>query len=179
VDAAIALGCANVSLCPGHSLKEQGKANAMRSLTKSVHELTKYANDNGVVLFMEPAHPFETDLLLTVQDTIEFIETNNFDGMGICMDTGHCHINGEPLADTVKEISDHDIPMHIHIDDNGGYSDDHLIPGEGTIDYPPFFKALNEIKYTGFITAELGWKYTADPDQAVDTCLVNLKNLEK
>lgn len=179
IDAALKLGCNKVSLCPGHSLHHQGKANAMKVLVKSSREIMDYANDKGVKIFMEPAHAFETDLLLTVAQTIDFIQTYNMDGMGVCLDTGHCHVNGESLAESLKDIHAQKIPLHVHIDDNHGSSDDHLIPGEGNIDFVPFFKALKEIGYDGFVTAELGWKYTQDPDAAIEKCLVNLKKYSK
>ncbi len=59
------------------------------------------------------------------------------------------------------------VPLHIHIDDNTGDSDAHMIPGEGSINYKSFVQALKGINYQGFVSAELGFQYTLEPDAAV------------
>jgi sugar phosphate isomerase/epimerase len=41
-----------------------------------------------------------------------------------------------------------------------------MIPGEGGIDYAPFISTLEEVGYRGFLSAELGFQYTLDPDAA-------------
>ncbi len=38
---------------------------------------------------------------------------------------------------------------------------------EGNIDFKPFVEALKEIDYQGFVSGELGFGYTLDPDTAV------------
>ena len=95
--------------------------------------------------------------------------------LGICLDTGHTHVNGEDPAQAVRELKD--IPLHIHIDDNNGDSDAHMIPGAGSIDYAPFVSALRDIGYQGFVSAELGFQYTLDPDPAVTTTLAALNGM--
>ena len=85
--------------------------------------------------------------------------------LGICLDTGHANVNGEDLAQVVCDLKG--VPLHIHIDDNNGDSDAHLIPRDGSIDYQPFVRALQEINYQGFVSAELGFQYTLEPGAAV------------
>jgi len=161
-------GCNKVSICPGHTLFGQGYDNGMEVLADSVGELLKFAEEKKVLLFMEPAHRFETDLIVTVEDGIRFIKTYGFDELGIVLDTGHCFVNKESLPDCIKMLKG--TPYHIHIDDNGGQSDDHKVPGEGGICFEPFLQALVEDGYKGYLTAELGWGYTTDPDAAVFKC---------
>jgi sugar phosphate isomerase/epimerase len=86
------------------------------------------------------------------------------DRLGICLDTGHAAVNRENLAQSVRALKG--VRLHVHVDDNGGESDAHMIPGEGGIDYTPFVEALEEIGYVGFLSAELGFQYTLDPDTA-------------
>ncbi len=164
ITASLSLGCKNVSLCPGHTLYGQGYERGMEALAASVKELWEFAGEKGATLLMEPAHAFETDLIVTVADCVRFIKNYSFDGMGIVLDTGHCFVNKESLVDCVSLLED--IPFHIHLDDNAGLSDDHKIPGEGNIGFVPFLKALQEIGYDGFLTLELGWGYTPEPDAA-------------
>ena len=73
---------------------------------------------------------------------------NDLDGanVGICMDVGHAFIMGD-LADAIEACSGHLITTHLH--DNNGKSDDHLAPGEGSIDWPLALMSLQKIGYDG------------------------------
>ncbi len=51
------------------------------------------------------------------------------------------------LADAIEACSGHLITTHLH--DNNGKSDDHLAPGEGSIDWPLALMALQKIGYDG------------------------------
>ncbi len=158
------LGCHKVSICPGHTLCGQGYENGVMQLRKSVQELHDFAHKKDVILFVEPAHRFESDLILTIKEGIDFISELDLDNLGIVMDTGHCHVNNESLTECISLLSNTN--FHIHIDDNHGESDDHKIPGEGNINFLPFLKELKGIGYKGYLTVELGWNYTQEPDKA-------------
>lgn len=168
-------GCNKVSLCPGHTLFGQGHENGMRALAESVKELLAFARQKQVLLLMEPAPPLESDLIATVDDGIKFIQDYGFQDLGIALDTGHCFVNKESLASCVLSLKN--IPFHIHIDDNSGRSDEHKIPGEGEIRFEPFLTALLQEKYDGFLTAELGWEYTAEPGAAARQCKIAYDSL--
>ncbi len=53
--------------------------------------------------------------------------------IGICLDFGHAHLDGD-LVDAIEIVSGHLASLHVH--DNRGRADDHLVPFEGTIDWP-------------------------------------------
>ena len=157
-------GCKKVSICPGHTLYGQGYENGMEQLSTSIRELHKFAFEKDVILLIEPAHSFESDLILTIKDGVDFISRLGLDNLGIAMDTGHCYIHKESLIECISLLKD--FPYHIHIDDNHGISDDHKIPGEGKINFLPFFSELKKNGYDGFLTVELGWNYIMEPDLA-------------
>jgi len=175
--ASLRLGCDKVSLCPGHTLYGQGYGNGMKQLTSSLDELVEFASGKNVSLLLEPAHRYESDLIITIEDGVRLINDQGYDNLGIVMDTGHCYVNKEPLGDCVSLLKD--IPFHIHLDDNFGKSDDHLVPGEGSICFIPFLNALNESGYDGYLTFELGWGYTADPDAAAYQSKKALESIER
>jgi fructoselysine 3-epimerase len=166
IETSLSLGCKKVSLCPGRTLYGQGYIKGMEALNASVSELVDYAVKKDVLLLLEPAHMLESDLVLTVEEGATFIESGKYENMGIALDTGHCNVNKESLVDAVFLLTKKQIPMHIHLDDNNTLGDQHKIPGEGTIDFVPFLKALIETGYNGFLTVELGFDYTANPDAA-------------
>lgn len=165
IDNAIKFGAPYVSLCPGMTLQGEEVQIGWRQLRRSFEELLDYAAGKDVTLLIEPAHKYESTLILTVDDGLRMIDEIGSDQLGILLDTGHAHVNGEDLAQVVHKLKD--MPLHIHIDDNNGSSDAHLIPGEGNIDFAPFAQALRDIDYGGFVSAELGFGYTSDPDAAV------------
>ena len=166
IDNALKVGSPYVSLCPGMTLYGQSIAEGWAQLRRSFVELLDYVEGKDVVLVIEPAHAAESTLILTVADGLRMIEEIGSEQLGILLDTGHAHVNGEDLAEVVYRLKD--VPFHIHIDDNHGDSDAHLTPGEGSIDFAPFVKALQEIDYQGFVSCELGFGYTLDPDPAVE-----------
>jgi len=177
IDTSLALGCKKVSLCPGHTLYGQGYDMGMKQLTASLDELVEYALKKDVLLLLEPAHMLESDLILTIEEGARLIENRQYQNMGIALDTGHCHVNKESLVDSLYILVKKKIPLHIHLDDNNTLSDQHKIPGEGTINFVPFFQTLLETGYDGFLTVELGFDYTANPDAAAYQSKKNVLSL--
>jgi sugar phosphate isomerase/epimerase len=51
-------------------------------------------------------------------------------------------------------VSEHLIATHVH--DNHGRSDDHLMPFDGTIDWPASLTAVQKIGYDGTLLFEVG-----------------------
>jgi fructoselysine 3-epimerase len=166
IDTSFRLGCKKVSLCPGRTLFGQGYTKGMQDLVASLDQLVDYSLKRDVLLLLEPAHMYESDLIMTVEDGVRLIKEQKYPNMGIALDTGHCHVNKESLTDCLLIMKLNNIPFHIHLDDNNGLSDQHKIPGEGIINFIPFLQVLNNSGYDGFLTVELGFDYTVDPDAA-------------
>lgn len=82
--------------------------------------------------------------------------------VGVCCDTGHCHIRQYNLlggagdtdspAQAVRRIGSRLKALHVH--DNMGWGDDHIAPLYGTIDWLDFMRALGEIHYAHSFTFE-------------------------
>ena len=72
--------------------------------------------------------------------------------VGICLDFGHAHIDGD-LVDAIETVSEHLVATHVH--DNRGRTDDHLVPFDGTIDWPAALTALQKVGYDGALMLEL------------------------
>jgi len=76
---------------------------------------------------------------------------------GICLDFGHAHIDGD-VVDAIETVSEHLIATHVH--DNAGRSDDHLLPFDGTIDWPSALTAVQKIGYDGPLMLEINARGT-------------------
>ena len=81
------------------------------------------------------------------------------DRVGVCLDLGHAHIQGDVLA-AIRDTSDRLI--HVHASDNRAERDDHLVPGRGTIPWKRVFALLSETGFPGPVTVELRDSVGAD-----------------
>ncbi|MEM2888969.1 MAG: sugar phosphate isomerase/epimerase family protein [Candidatus Bathyarchaeia archaeon] len=177
IDTAIQLNSPYLSLCPGMVIYGEDLKKGWNQLRKSIMELLEYSSKYDLTLLIEPAHATESNLIRTVEEGLRIVKEIGSERLGILLDTGHAYLNGEDLTEAVRTLNKNDIPFHIHIDDNNGDSDSHMIPGEGSIDFKPFADTLKEIDYQGFVSAELGFQYTLNPDQAVKETLRFLKKI--
>jgi sugar phosphate isomerase/epimerase len=87
-----------------------------------------------------------------VSSLVHFIEAAVDADVGICLDFGQAHLEGE-LVDTIEVVSEHVIAAHVH--DNRGRFDDHLVPLDGTIDWPAALTALQKIGYDDTLMFEI------------------------
>jgi sugar phosphate isomerase/epimerase len=84
---------------------------------------------------------------------VHFIETElESRSAGICLDFGHAHMDGD-LIDAVETVSGHLVTTHVH--DNRGRTDAHLLPFEGTIDWPGAMTAIQKVGYDGTLVLEI------------------------
>ncbi len=80
-----------------------------------------------------------------IGDLLEMIEPLG-DGVGVCIDAGHSNANGASAADEVRAAGGKLLAVHIH--DNDGRGEDlHWFPGRGTVDWPAFLAALDEVGF--------------------------------
>jgi sugar phosphate isomerase/epimerase len=120
---------------------------------RSLDELHRVAEPLGVQLAIEVI-PNE---LSRAGSLVHFID-EDLDGLdgravGVCLDFGHAHIDGD-LIDAIETVSEHFATTHVH--DNRGRSDDHLVPFEGTIDWPSALTAVQKVGYDGPLIFEIG-----------------------
>lgn len=73
--------------------------------------------------------------------------------VGFCLDTGHLNLAGGNPAETIKLYGDRLLAVHLH--DNHGLTDEHLLPGKGGIDFNVIKTALQEISFGGAYNFEL------------------------
>jgi sugar phosphate isomerase/epimerase len=108
---------------------------------RSIEELQRTAQPLGVQIAVEVI-PNELSRAASI---VHFVEAD-LDGVGICLDFGHAHLDGD-VIDAVETVSEHLIATHAH--DNRGRSDDHLLPFDGTIDWAATLLALQKVGYDG------------------------------
>jgi sugar phosphate isomerase/epimerase len=123
--------------------------NSRDAARRSLDELQQLAKPLGVTIALEVI-PNE---LSRAGALVYFIETELEDrGAGICLDFGHAHMEGD-LVDAVETVSGHLVTTHVH--DNRGRTDDHLLPFDGTIDWPGAMTAIQKVGYDGTLLFEV------------------------
>lgn len=115
-----------------------------------VRKLLPTAVENGVTVLSENLLWGASIDPRVIADTVRAVDHPNF---GWCFDTGHAHCNGVSVS-VLREVSV--IPLSLHIQDNSGAPgrDEHLLPGDGTIDWYLFLDVLKEIGYRGDLVLE-------------------------
>ena len=74
-------------------------------------------------------------------------------GIGICWDTGHGNISGQPQFDSITAIGER-LRM-VHLNDNHDEDDIHLAPFLGTIKWEKAMSALRKVGYKGSLNLEV------------------------
>lgn len=164
IDTAAALGAPVVSVCPGHTLYGQTVEDGLARLSDSLSAIAEFAAGKNVRVAIEPADKYETDLLSTCAASLKLVNQLGYANLGVLLDNGHAYVVGEPAEEAVSLLGNK--LFHVHIDDNNGLRDQHLVPGEGSFNFPSFIMALHRAGYGGLLGVELGWDYTIDPDPA-------------
>lgn len=83
-----------------------------------------------------------------------FIKSLNSGRVKICLDIGHLAVTGLEPADVIKGLNNN-LLAALHMHDNYGITDQHLLPYMGKIDWDSVANALKTIEYKGDITLEL------------------------
>jgi sugar phosphate isomerase/epimerase len=151
IEAAVRLGCGVVVLHLGlpRGQKIPPGDNDARAMRRSLESVVAAADTAGIKLALEviPNDLSTPDALLgLLGGDLELGST------GVCLDFGHAHIlGGAPEA--AEALSGHVITTHVH--DNDGRDDIHLVPFQGTIDWPMTLMAMWKIGYQGPLVFEV------------------------
>ena len=137
-----------------------------------------YAKKAGIELAIEnggmPNNPYSRlDELSTL--------VSEFEGVGIAFDVGHAYLRERKfgvkkpekrIAKAVRNMREK--LLHVHVHDNDGQEDGHLVPGKGKIDFRPIFSALRSVGYQRMLIAEL-W----DPKEPIQTAREGMKGIKR
>jgi sugar phosphate isomerase/epimerase len=119
------------------------------AMLRSVEAIRKLTVGAGVQLALEviPNALSRPDAIVRLLE--EDLPSN---GAGVCLDFGHAHLMGD-VIDAVELVAGHLITTHVH--DNKRQKDDHLVPFEGTIDWPSALMAVQKVGYEGTLVFEV------------------------
>jgi len=140
-----------VSFWSGTPVDDVPPSMHMARLVEACHRLCDFAEGRNVRLAFEP----EPGMFLDTMD--KFAELHgrvNRQNFGLTLDVGHLQCNGElPIGDHIRRWRQW--LWNVHIEDMKRGVHDHLMFGEGEIDFANVFQALHEINYQHGVYVEL------------------------
>ena len=140
-------------------------------LTESwlVEALRECAKENeNVKLIIEPINRYESDLICTVQESMELLEKVEYQNVGLLLDSFHMNIEEPSIYNSIRLAKER--LYHFHIADSNRW-----YPGAGHLDFPKIMDTLRQINYNGFVSAEI--LPQPDPDVAAKRTVDYMRNL--
>lgn len=125
------------------------QAAGRETFARSLHLAHEIAGDQGLEVVLEPLHRGETDLINSIGEAVEFLDTHDLVDVRVVADLFHIMLEDEPL-DAVRAHAGR--IGHAHIADAGRRP-----PGQGDWPLAEFLSALRDGAYGGNVTIECTW----------------------
>ena len=162
LDFAREIGAANISITSGRTLGGMPPSKAANQFIESMKPILDKADSTGVNVGIE----CEPGLFLEyVAELRDWIDRLNHPRFGANLDIGHSVVAGESIPEAVNLLAGR--IWNMHVEDLPGRKHYHMIPGEGTLDWPALRSALREIHYDRYLTVEL-YTHTQKPQEAAE-----------
>jgi len=153
-----------VGLIRGQKAGTAGEKTALQRLAESLIECAQ--STPGVRLAIEPINRYETELLNTVDSTLDFIDSLRQPSIGLLVDTFHMNIEEASLPKSIERAGNR--IFHVHVADSNRW-----YPGAGHIDFKKVIASLTRCRYQGFISAEI--LPLPDPDTSAANAIIHMR----
>jgi len=140
-----------------------------------IRRIADYAGRHGVMLAVENMR----DTVWLLDRVIDEVGDNPAkSNVGVCIDIGHAHLSRD--AGTGQEVVSNYLDryaaqlVHLHLHGNHGDRDEHLVPGQGTVDWPRVLATLGRIGFQGTAVLE-SHQADVDPEVGIERGLAFLE----
>lgn len=111
----------------------------------------EYAGKRNVHLGFEPEPGMFIDRMTRFDELSSRLKARQ---LQLTLDVGHLHCLGEwPISDVIRQWGDQ--LVNVHLEDMKANVHEHLMFGDGEMDFPPIFAAFRAIGYRGGVHVEL------------------------
>ena len=156
IEASAYLGIKNIVVHSGYA-KGMSKEETFKQNLSFYQELLLYAEKYNINILTENFNKmcskdyYWIDSAETIKELVDYI---NHPLLKVCWDAGHGNLQELPQDKAISLLGDDLVALHIQ--DNFGYSDDHLMPFLGTLNIDSLMHGLLDIGYKGYFTFEAG-----------------------
>jgi len=151
IDLAAELESGVVSFWSGILRDDASEEAAMERLVEALRPVIEHAEARGVRLAFEPEPGMFIDTFDRFAELDQRINHPLFD---LTVDLGHVHcLESEPVAHYIERWGPR--IANIHIEDMEKGVHEHLMFGDGTMDFPPIIEALKRVGHQGGLHVEL------------------------
>lgn len=162
IDVAVELRSDCVSLWSGALQHGDSREDGVRRLVEGLGAVLDYAQRRQMPLGFEPEPGMLIDTTTAFEQLRRQIESPL---LRLTLDIGHLHCLGEwPIAKVIRRWGEQ--IENIHIEDMNVGVHEHLMFGQGDIDFPPVVAALAEVGYDGPLHVELSRHSHVGPEAA-------------
>jgi protein FrlC len=164
IDIAAGLECRQVLITPGYGYFEKPKKDAWRLCAESLAELSAYAADAGVILFLECLLSTTSNVLNKSRDIAEMIRQVDSSVLFAMLDVNQMADAGETVRDYIGAFGDK--LRHVHFID--GEPNGHLALGDGNLPLERYISELQKADYGGVCSLEIcDRRYYKQPEKAL------------
>jgi len=164
LDAAKLIGSKYCMFACNHPGYGRNKEDVKRLFIQNMKVLAKHAEEIGQTIILEPVTPYEGTILVTSDDLLWAVNEVNSPMVKGMLDLVCPLIAREPVIEYFHKLGKN--ICHIHFIDAMIDSEDHLIPGDGQMDFPGIVNMLKEVGYDGYLSLELFSRYETEPEFA-------------
>ena len=127
---------------------ESSSGQKIEAAMTSLEHLRAFAKPLGVQVVVENI----PNDLSTPEGLVELLHAAHFTDIGVCLDVGHAHMAPGVMHafETLK-----DVIRTTHIHDNHGERDEHLWPGNGTIEWKETMELLRSAQHVPALVLEI------------------------
>lgn len=127
---------------------------ATERLTSIIMPALQRCEKHGLTLCLEPLPPPEADLILTMQEAVEVINSIQHPNLKTILDVKSASSEFFSIPDLIERYAPY--IAHFHANDANRQG-----PGFGNSDFIPFMEALEKVSFDGYVSVEV---FDIDPD---------------
>lgn len=132
----------------GRAAGEVTRQVALRYLGNALFKLDEHAEDLGTTVLYEPLNRYETNLINTLVDGVQFLAGSAMRNVKLLADLYHMNIEEADLVAAIRRAGRH--IGHVHFADSNRKA-----AGLGHTDFAAVVEALREVGYRAYLSAEV------------------------
>jgi sugar phosphate isomerase/epimerase len=160
----VTIGLIYGSLGKDPALHQQKREAALGCLK----ECCRYAEQKGVILYLEAINRYEMDSLCTLEEVLERMQRVGSASLKLLADTFHMNIEEVDLLGSLRRAGEQ--LGHVHLSDTNRQA-----PGRGHLDVAAVLNTLREFRFQGCLSFEV--LPLPDPESATREAIAHVKRL--